>query len=62
MEYSRCGNGQSVYDVMREMEQREKIPARCAVGPRVGGQQPENAVAIITVRAHEKFYILKPAN
>lgn len=62
MEYSRCGNNQSVYDVMREMEQSGKIPARCTLGPRVGGQQPERAVAIVTVRAHEKFYILKPAN
>lgn len=60
MEYSRCGDGQSVYDVMRELQQGGKIPARCTLGPRVGSHQPDNAVAQITVRAHEAFWVIGP--
>jgi hypothetical protein len=60
MEYSRCGNGQSVFEVKDELQKAGKIPARCTLGPRVGGKQPENAVAQITVRAHEAFWIIGP--
>jgi hypothetical protein len=62
MEYSRCGSGQSVFDVINELRRAGKIPEHCTLGPRVGGQQPDNAVAIVTVRAHEKFYILRQAS
>lgn len=59
---TRCGNGQSVYDAVREGVADGWYPPTALVGPSVGGlPQPDNAIARVTVRQNEQFYIIVPA-
>lgn len=56
-----CKNGQSVFDVADEMKADGLIPQRSMLGHRcsLGDVAPENAVAVVTVRVNENFWIVR---
>ena len=55
-----CGDGQSVFDVRDELKADGLIPQRTMLGHRwsLGDVAPANAVAVVTVRANENFWIV----
>jgi hypothetical protein len=55
-----CHSGQSVFDVIDELKNENLIPERSILGDRatLTGEQPENAVARITVRRNEMFWVI----
>jgi len=56
-----CNSGQSVFDVSDELKTEGLIPQRSMLGNRcsLGDIAPENAVAVVTVRANEVFWIVR---
>ena len=59
MIYRNCTAGQSVFDVIAELKEQNRIPATATLGTRtIGDEVPENAVARITVRPHEMWWVI----
>jgi hypothetical protein len=54
----RCQPGQSVFDVMDNLVAEGLIPLRSMLGTRATDEVPSNAVACITVRPNESFWIV----
>jgi hypothetical protein len=55
---TRCGAGQSIYDALAEGKADGWYPPSASIGGRTGGSPPENAIAEVTVRARESFWIV----
>ncbi len=59
--HTRVGASGSVFDAIQEGIDSGWYPPNARLGPRVySGHRPENAIAEVTVRQHESFWIIAP--
>ena len=55
---TRCGAGQSAYDAIEEGTDDGWYPPKSTLGGRTGGDRPANAIARVTVRRGESYWIV----
>jgi hypothetical protein len=56
----RCQPGQSVFDVIDTLISEKLISERSMLGTRATGTAPNDAVARVTVRPNESWWIVNP--
>lgn len=58
--YGRCGNGESIFDVLKELKADGRVPANTTVGDRYrhgDENKDQSIIGVVTVRRNEMFAI-----